>query len=104
MLVLFKKTTAYEVRISDWSSDVCSSDLLLAALDEVDADAAMRCLLLTGAGRGFCSGADLASGDLNQGGGLPDHGRALHERYHRSEYPRGGKECSLSLSLPVAAD
>lgn len=55
---------------------------LLAALDEIDADAAMRCLLLTGAGRGFCSGADLASGDLMQDGGLPDLGRALHERYH----------------------
>src|SRR3546814_7533036 len=27
---LFKQTTAYELRISDWSSDVCSSDLLLA--------------------------------------------------------------------------
>src|SRR3546814_9526936 len=26
-LVLFKQKTAYEVRISDWSSDVCSSDL-----------------------------------------------------------------------------
>src|SRR3546814_1842148 len=25
----FKQKTAYEVRISDWSSDVCSSDLLL---------------------------------------------------------------------------
>src|SRR3546814_3747134 len=24
----FKRRTAYEVRISDWSSDVCSSDLL----------------------------------------------------------------------------
>src|SRR3546814_836128 len=26
----FKQKTAYEMRISDWSSDVCSSDLLLA--------------------------------------------------------------------------
>src|SRR3546814_10667317 len=26
----FKQKTAYEIRISDWSSDVCSSDLLLA--------------------------------------------------------------------------
>src|SRR3546814_2791259 len=26
-LVFFKQKTAYEVRISDWSSDVCSSDL-----------------------------------------------------------------------------
>src|SRR3546814_9651963 len=26
--VVFKQKTAYEMRISDWSSDVCSSDLL----------------------------------------------------------------------------
>src|SRR3546814_4957778 len=28
----FKQKTAYEMRISDWSSDVCSSDLPLQAL------------------------------------------------------------------------
>src|SRR3546814_7643130 len=28
----FKQKTAYEMRISDWSSDVCSSDLLFAEL------------------------------------------------------------------------
>src|SRR3546814_4158780 len=27
MFVFFKQKTAYEVHISDWSSDVCSSDL-----------------------------------------------------------------------------
>src|SRR3546814_3042099 len=27
VLVFFKQKTAYEMRISDWSSDVCSSDL-----------------------------------------------------------------------------
>src|SRR3546814_5533426 len=27
MLFVFKQKTAYEMRISDWSSDVCSSDL-----------------------------------------------------------------------------
>src|SRR3546814_5229038 len=27
----FKQKTAYEMRISDWSSDVCSSDLMLDA-------------------------------------------------------------------------
>src|SRR3546814_7622679 len=27
MVFLFKQKTAYEMRISDWSSDVCSSDL-----------------------------------------------------------------------------
>src|SRR3546814_7802105 len=27
MFIFFKQKTAYEMRISDWSSDVCSSDL-----------------------------------------------------------------------------
>src|SRR3546814_3495862 len=30
MVVFFKQKTAYEMRISDWSSDVCSSDLVTA--------------------------------------------------------------------------
>src|SRR3546814_3969546 len=29
----FKQKTAYEMRISDWSSDVCSSDLLLVCAE-----------------------------------------------------------------------
>src|SRR3546814_3417821 len=28
----FKQKTAYELRISDWSSDVCSSDLIVASV------------------------------------------------------------------------
>src|SRR3546814_8011373 len=32
-VVFFKQKTAYEVRISDWSSDVCSSDLLVGLGD-----------------------------------------------------------------------
>src|SRR3546814_4531370 len=32
MIFFFKQKTAYELRISDWSSDVCSSDLLVAAV------------------------------------------------------------------------
>src|SRR3546814_5626093 len=31
----FKQKTAYDMRISDWSSDVCSSDLLRPILDPV---------------------------------------------------------------------
>src|SRR3546814_17820110 len=31
LFFFFKQKTAYEMRISDWSSDVCSSDLLVAA-------------------------------------------------------------------------
>src|SRR3546814_9321407 len=37
IILFFKQKTAYEMRISDWSSDVCSSELLE---DVVDADAA----------------------------------------------------------------
>src|SRR3546814_4713391 len=31
----FKQKTAYEMRISDWSSDVCSSDLFLASFPQM---------------------------------------------------------------------
>src|SRR3546814_9276498 len=39
LFFFFKQKTAYEMRISDWSSDVCSSDLSgsLQALDLVNA-------------------------------------------------------------------
>src|SRR3546814_9415959 len=40
-LFFFKQKTAYEMRISDWSSDVCSSDLDTLLL-EADADFASR--------------------------------------------------------------
>src|SRR3546814_2808416 len=33
--VFFKQKTAYEMRISDWSSDVCSSDLYAAMINEL---------------------------------------------------------------------
>src|SRR3546814_10178356 len=32
IVFFFKQKTAYEMRISDWSSDVCSSDLAHAAI------------------------------------------------------------------------
>src|SRR3546814_9416596 len=32
-IFFFKQKTAYEMRISDWSSDVCSSDLLRSTLE-----------------------------------------------------------------------
>src|SRR3546814_16847273 len=35
----FKQKTAYEMRISDWSSDVCSSDLLGQAASQCAAEA-----------------------------------------------------------------
>src|SRR3546814_9346740 len=38
VLFFFKQKTAYEMRISDWSSDVCSSDLAstLSRLDNIE--------------------------------------------------------------------
>src|SRR3546814_6034372 len=39
----FKQKTAYEMRISDWSSDVCSSDLVRSGdPDNVEAQAARK--------------------------------------------------------------
>src|SRR3546814_7153582 len=38
----FKQKTAYEMRISDWSSDVCSSDLLVATVGQINGRGGLR--------------------------------------------------------------
>src|SRR3546814_4762591 len=38
-IFIFKQKTAYELRISDWSSDVCSSDLKEKFFQPVDKEA-----------------------------------------------------------------
>src|SRR3546814_4716560 len=56
MLFFFKQKTAYEMRISDWSSDVCSSDLphgdsaIYFALARLAQDWSMRVMLIDGQG------------------------------------------------------
>src|SRR3546814_11491049 len=40
LFVFFNQKTAYEMRISDWSSDVCSSDLTRLGLLPLDGEAA----------------------------------------------------------------
>src|SRR3546814_2044939 len=74
-IFLFKQKTAYEMRISDWSSDVCSSDLPSAA-----ARGGGR------AGRSPPHNIRL----LYQAAHRPFHA-AAHRR--RSEERRVGKEC-----------
>lgn len=53
---------------------------LRAALEDAAADPEVRAVLLSGAGRGFCSGADLA--DSSGDDGQPDLRSRLTERYH----------------------
>src|SRR3546814_3473514 len=62
----FKQKTAYELRISDWSSDVCSSDLAgdhLAAVEVIN------------------DGFLVALGDLE---GTPQAGAARHQAEHQA--------------------
>src|SRR3546814_7928681 len=76
----FKQKTAYEMRISDWSSDVCSSDLRFGRAESV--------LQRHRQGRRTEQRTRANSGLLYIGGlGQEDH------RIDRSEERRVGKEC-----------
>src|SRR3546814_4900864 len=88
----FKQKTAYEMRISDWSSDVCSSDLvqpdhpLRAALNALD-------LVLTYGGGDPVVDAyrEIGAADC-----IPIYNALDAETHHpvsRSEARRVGKEC-----------
>jgi enoyl-CoA hydratase/carnithine racemase len=47
-------------RLNAWTETMCRE--LIAAFDRADADDEVRAIVVTGAGRGFCAGADLAGG------------------------------------------
>src|SRR3546814_5528888 len=64
----FKQKTAYEMRISDWSSDVCSSDLGVQALDRVhESEGAQAPLRRAGAAPG------VRASSLPGAEGSPEH-------------------------------
>src|SRR3546814_10091405 len=93
----FKQKTAYEMRISDWSSDVCSSDLLGGVRRRPGGDRhpatlcaaqiSRDCSLRDGGGQGF-PGRSLGVRRYLPGTGIP-----RRRRYPRSEERRVGKEC-----------
>src|SRR3546814_3452136 len=95
----FKQKTAYEMRISDWSSDVCSSDLAKAVhryFHEQGYFWISTPIITTsdaeGAGQMFrVSTLDLANLPRNAAGEV-DHGRDFFGK-ERSEERRVGKEC-----------
>src|SRR3546814_5539856 len=76
----FKQKTAYEMRISDWSSDVCSSDLPEA----VEVAGAHP---LGGAGQGTDGPADRAGDEHQEQQAEQDQGG---ERQRRQPQPPGG--------------
>src|SRR3546814_4962298 len=74
----FKHKTAYEMRISDWSSDVCSSDLSLSL--RFSLHFLVRCLI---------SPYIVGKNALNE----PSAGPPDAHKSNRSEERRVGKEC-----------
>src|SRR3546814_9373789 len=85
MFLFFKQKTAYEMRISDWSSDVCSSDLTEQAF-RWSAGVDQRQYRRSRAGARHSSGTSLFSRRARR-----DHARCA--RWTRSEERRVGKEC-----------
>src|SRR3546814_4527227 len=93
MFFFFKQKTAYEMRISDWSSDVCSSDL---EAEFAIAGAATSDDTIRPAIRNFrrISNIPFEKEFGHRYHCHCDHARKLsRERMGRSEERRVGKEC-----------
>src|SRR3546814_11655745 len=99
----FKQKTAYEMRISDWSSDVCSSDLEVNEAKKVLAHEATALCHGEAAAR---AAADTARQTFEEGGlstglpqvevppfeveaGLPDRASVVHGRSVSARVDRG---------------
>ena len=57
-------------------------DEIRGVMKRVQKDASIRCLLITGSGRGFCAGQDLSDRAVSPGDATPDLSRSLKENYN----------------------
>src|SRR3546814_1953631 len=80
----FKQKTAYELLISDWSSDVCSSDLTRPSGRDIGASPGLRAVSHPGVEQQPVLGRSLERPHLGAGGRSADRAR--------SEERRGGNE------------
>ena len=91
-----------EARMNAFTGRMC--DELVGACDAIDADDAVRALVITGRGRAFCAGADLGGG----GSTFDARGREKAERYGEVNgvgRDRGGVVALrfAALTVPVIA-
>src|SRR3546814_5752204 len=82
----FKQKTAYEMRISDWSSDVCSSDLMRFEGTLTPPGLDRPALIYPGYGGGINWGGSVTTDNVN-------YRNLLNIKTVRSEERRVGKEC-----------
>src|SRR3546814_17906907 len=87
LFFFFKQKTAYDMRISDWSSDVCSSDLQGHAALAVPLDAG-----------DFRTAETTAAGDADAAGAQP------HGRLHRTLHGAAEGNATLELLRDITGD
>src|SRR3546814_2499623 len=108
-LFFFKQKTAYEMRISDWSSDVCSSDLDRADATDVQAHRGIELQRVAAAG-GFRTLAGHHDADLvpqlvdeehHAVAALDVAGQLAQRLAHRSEEHTSELQSLMSTSYAV---
>ncbi|NKY48446.1 enoyl-CoA hydratase-related protein [Nocardia cerradoensis] len=101
-------------RLNAFTDEMCEH--IIAAFDETDADDTIRAVVLTGSGRAFCAGADLAAGgdtfvlgdDPDTGGAPADQGGRVTLRIYRSLKPViaaiNGPAAGVGVTMTLPAD
>src|SRR3546814_17742367 len=107
VLFFFKQETAYEMRIRDWSSDVCSSDLEAGKNEDASADhASMNHAAMDHAAMGHAAPGNASMQmDHSMHGASGVNAMVSHPASEtgnpavRSEERRVGKECVIRVTL-----